>query len=93
MQMVYNSDAFAVVEIEVPASASLSAVPEAGSPGHAGFEIVDKMARTDIFLVGDIARQFREGVEELSRNDPTPDQVDEFISRFTGLQQQPLILH
>ena len=107
MQMVYNSEAFAVVEIEVPASVSATpmapadasiasasaAEPSADEPGRAAFEIVDKMARTDIFLTGDIARQFREGVEALSRNDSTPDQIDEFISRYTGLPRQPLILH
>ncbi len=95
MQMLYNSDAFAVVEITVPPSAQAvaDADDDFAPPTRDGFEIVDKMARTDIFLVGAIARQFRAGVEELSKGDPTPDQVDEYISRYTGLPQQPLILH
>lgn len=94
MQMLYNSDAFAVVEIDVP-----SAIPDdeardgVDALSHGGFEIVDKMARTDIFLVGAIAQQFREGVEALSQGEPTSDQVDEFISGFTGMPQQPLVLH
>jgi len=99
MQMLYNSDAFTVVEIEVPAPASASSGAAEGTsaaePGHArgGFEIVDKLARTDIFLMGDIARGFREGVEALSKDDASSDQVDAFISRYTGLPQQPLVLH
>ena len=95
MQMLYNSDAFAVVEIDVPASASVTSLTADETPGPArgGFEIVDKMARTDIFLIGAVAESFREGVEELSRQDPTADQVDEFISHYTGLPQQPLVLH
>jgi hypothetical protein len=98
MQMLYNSDAFTVVEIEVPASASPAAAEGTSAdtaPGHArgGFEIVDKLARTDILLMGDIARVFREGVEALSKDDASSDQVDAFISRYTGLPQQPLVLH
>jgi hypothetical protein len=99
MQMLYNSDAFTVVEIEVPALASASPAAADGAsdaaPGHArgGFEIVDKLAQTDIFLMGDIARGFREGVEALSKDEASSDQVDEFISRYTGLPQQPLVLH
>jgi hypothetical protein len=93
MQMLYNSDAFAVVEIEVPPSAAFPAEDEMPGRARGGFEIVDKLARTDIFLTGAIAQQFREGVEALSRSDPTSDQVDEYISHYTGLPQQPLVLH
>lgn len=94
MQMLYNSDAFTVVEIEVPASSDCTTDPgRAAARPCGGFEIVDKVARTDLFLTGDLARQFREGVEALSRDDPTADQVDAFIARFSGLPQQPLVLH
>ena len=58
-----------------------------------GYEIVDKFARKEIYIEGALAQQFREGVEELARNEPTQDQVEEFIGRYTGLPQQPLILH
>ncbi len=93
--MVYNSDTFVVVELDVPVA------PGAGDPVEAtdmllsrgGYEIVDKFARKEIYLEGAMAQHFREGVEELARNDPTPDQVDEFIGGYTGLPQQPLVLH
>jgi hypothetical protein len=32
-------------------------------------------------------------VEELARQEPKQDQVEEFIGRYTGLAQQPLVLH
>ena len=95
MQLLYNSDSFTVVQFDVPAPA------ESDRPDHhptehlsrGGYEIVDKFARKEIYIEGAMAQHFREGVEELARNEPTQDQVEEFIGRYTGLPQQPLILH
>ena len=93
--MVYNSDTFVVVELDVPVAAVEGDALQAGDAtlSRGGYEIVDKFARKEIYLEGAMAQQFREGVEELARNDPTPDQVEEFIQRYTGLPQQPLVLH
>jgi len=93
--MVYNSDTFVVVELDVPVAAVEGDRLEAGESPllRGGYEIVDKFARKEIYLEGALAQRFREGVEELARNDPTPDQVEEFISQYTGLPQQPLVLH
>jgi hypothetical protein len=92
--MVYNSDTFVVVELDVPADADAGGLAE-GEPvlSRGGYEIVDKFARKEIYLEGVLAQTFREGVAELARHDPTPEQVEEFISRYTGLPQQPLVLH
>jgi len=93
--MVYNSDTFVVVELDVPVAATADDRLAAGDAplSRGGYEIVDKFARKEIYLEGALAQHFREGVEELARNDPTPDQVEEFIGRYTGLPQQPLVLH
>jgi hypothetical protein len=88
--MVYNSDNFVVVEIDLPGD-PLAADDATRSRG--GYEIVDKFARREIYLEGVLAQQFREGVAVLARSDPTAEEVDEFIGRFTGLPQQPLVLH
>jgi len=103
MQMLYNSDSFAVVLFDVAAAVAPQAVLApadaavgAGAPeplSHGGYEIVDKFARKEIYLEGALAQHFREGVAELARNDPTPEQVEEFIAGYTGLPQQPLVLH
>jgi hypothetical protein len=89
--MVYNSDTFAVVELDVPVEGAAGEGAQGLSRG--GYEIVDKFARKEIYLDGALAEHFREGVEELARNDPTPEQVEEFIAKYTGLPQQPLVLH
>ena len=93
--MVYNSENFVVVELDVPVAPvegdSLQASDTLLSRG--GYEIVDKSARKEIYIEGALAQHFREGVEELARGEPTQEQVEEFIGRYTGLSQQPLILH
>jgi transcriptional regulator of nitric oxide reductase len=93
--MVYNSDNFVVVELDVPVAPREGDTLEASDTplSRGGYEIVDKFARKEIYIEGALAQQFREGVEELARNEPTQDQVEEFIGRYTGLAQQPLILH
>jgi hypothetical protein len=93
--MVYNSDAFVVVELEVPVPpVEGDTLQPSDTPlSRGGYEIVDKFARKEIYLEGALAQHFREGVEELARTDPTADQVEEFIGRYTGLAPQPLVLH
>lgn len=81
MQMLYNSDSFAVVQIQVPvpgaasgaatdtapggAADGSSAFPGAGPLVRDGFEIVDKAAQREIFIEGALAERFQQGVEAL----------------------------
>lgn len=81
MQMIYNSPNYCVVEFKDD------------DQGHGGFEIMDKTARREIFIVGVLASRFRENVSELIAGEPSTEEVDEFLSRFGGLMQQPLTLH
>lgn len=89
MHMLYNSDSFAVLQFELPASEN--GQPAQGSRG--GYEIVDKFARKEIFLEGPVAQRFREGVDHLVETEPTEEALDEFIGRYTQLAQQPVTLH
>jgi len=93
--MVYNSDNFVVVELDVPVPLREGDILEASDTplSRGGYEIVDKFTRKEIYLEGALAQNFREGVEELARGEPTQDQVEEFIGRYAGMAQQPLILH
>ena len=104
MQMLYNSDSYAVVLFDVAAAISPSdssapaetliggrAAPEPLS--HGGYEIVDKFARKEIFLQGAMAESFKEGVEALIQTSPSEEEIDDYIERFASLMQQPVILH
>jgi len=87
MQLLYNSDSFVVVQFDPPEE-STHAV---GSRG--GYEIVDKMARKEIYLQGAVAESFQRGVEALVQQGPDEALLDEFIAGFTTLAQQPVMLH
>jgi len=89
MHMLYNSDSFAVLQIEFGLS---DAQAEEGPRG--GFEIVDKFARKGIFIEGAVARSFKDGVQALiDSGSRSQEALDEYISGYTTLAQQPVHLH
>jgi uncharacterized protein DUF3567 len=90
MLMLYNSDNFAIVQIDVPDS---MAARGDGPLRGGGYEIVDKFARKEIFLQGNLAQSFKDGVEALIRTEPSEEEMDDFIGRFTALAQHPVVLH
>lgn len=81
MNMIYNSKNYCVVEFK----------DVEGEFG--GFEIMDKLGRREIYIGGDLAQHFRDDVQELIESEPSEEQVDDFLSRFEGLMQHPLVLH
>ncbi len=91
MHMLYNSDSFSVVAIDIPDAGAAGA--EATEASRGGFEIVDKFAQKDIFIEGDVAERFKAGVEALMQTKPSEEDIDEFIGRFASLMPQPLVLH
>ena len=87
MQMLYNSDHFTVLQIDVPGSDAETV------PARGGYEIVDKFARKGIFIEGAVARSFKDGVQALIDAGPTEEALDDYISGYTTLAQQPVWLH
>jgi hypothetical protein len=91
MHMLYNSDSFAVVKFEVPTQDTLLSGDPALTRG--GYEIVDKFARKEIFIEGAMAESFKQGVDALILTEPSEEEMDEYIDRFSSLMQQPVVLH
>ena len=91
MHMLYNSDSFAVVAFEIPYGPVAEGEPVPEPRG--GFEIVDKFAKKDIFLEGAVAESFKAGAMALMAGEPSEEDIDEYISRFTAVMHQPLVLH
>lgn len=83
--MIYDSQHFCVFEFEGPTAGSDRQV--------GGYEIMDKNLRREIFLGGQDAEVFRRNVQELIEQGPTSDEVDEFLQGFSGLMNQPVVLH
>ena len=86
MQMLYNSDSFAVVSFDVPADQGEGALT------RGGYEIVDKFARKEIYIQGALAESFKQGVQALVETGPSEEEMDAFIERFAVLSRQPLVL-
>jgi hypothetical protein len=85
MNMIYNSPHFCVVEF--------SDFGDADRHASGGFEIMDKSLRREIFLGGEEAERFRASVAALIEQEPSLDEMDEFLHGYTGLMTQPLTLH
>ena len=90
MHTLYNSDSFTVVLFEIPTA---DAGAGSGEASRGAFEIVDKFAQKDIFIEGTMAEHFQAGVEALMEEEPSEEELDEYIGRFTSLMPQPLVLH
>lgn len=86
MELLYNSDSFTVLQIDVPASLR-------DGPARGGLEIVDKFARKGIFLEGAVAQGFRDGVQKLIDTGPSEEALDDYIGSYTALAQQPVQMH
>ena len=82
MQLLYNSDSFAVVHFDM-----------ATEKTHGGYEIVDKLAKREIYLQGVLADSFQRGVQALVDAESDAEVLDDFISGWTVMAQQPLALH
>lgn len=94
MQMLYNSDSYTVVEIDVPTQETAPiGVPEGAALRRGGFEIVDKFARKEIFIEGALAQTFKEDVEALIEQQPSIEEFDDYLARFSPMMQQALVLH
>ena len=91
MHMLYNSDSFAVLAFEIPHGPLGEGQPVPEPRG--GFEIVDKFAKKDIFLDGAVAESFKAGALALMAGEPSEEDMDEYIGRFTAVVHQPLVLH
>ena len=95
MQMLYDSDSYAVVLFEVgsdatPADASSTAPAE---PKRGGYEIVDKFAGKETFISGSLAASFRAGVDALIESSPSEEEIDDYLDGFSALMHQRLVLH
>lgn len=81
--IIYNSAYYSVLEYRT----------EDGDGAIIGFEIVDKGTRRSFFASGNEAECFRAEVAKIVEDDPSYDEIDEFLGGYAGLMTQPLALH
>ena len=92
MEMLYNSDSYAVVHFEL-AGENVPARPLLAGLTRGGYEIVDKASKREIDLDGALAEHFKRGVENLINTEPSEEDIDSFLSGYTVLAHQPVVLH
>ena len=93
MQMLYNSDNYAVVQIELSQDDAPQLPQDATALTRGGYEIVDKFARKEMFIEGALAESFKEGVEALIENSPSVEEFDAYLERYAGMATQPVVMH
>ncbi|MCH8181421.1 MAG: DUF3567 domain-containing protein [Proteobacteria bacterium] len=95
MHMLYNSDSYAVVQIELPTQDRPSGQAQEQATGltRGGYEIVDKFARKELFIEGALAEQFKVGVEALIESSPSVEEFDAYLERYAGMALQPVVMH
>lgn len=94
MHMLYNSDNYAVVQIEMTQlQEAIPTATEAAPLTRGGYEIVDKFARKEFFIEGAMAESFKEGVEALIETSPSIEEFDAYLERYAGMALQPVVMH
>lgn len=95
MHMLYQSDSYVVVRFDLPDTADGATLAgDAGGDGaRGGLEIVDRLARKEVFIQGELAESFLRGARALAEREPSAEDFDDYIAGFTTLAQQPLALH
>ena len=77
MNIIYASDNYYVVEY----------------PAQHGYELVDKRVQRGTFFQGDVADRFARSLQDTVAAEPSEERVDEFLSSFDILLNQPLVIH
>ena len=93
MNMLYDSDTFAVVHIQtdVPPEAGRAATAVT-MPRH-GFEIVDKRSGKEIYLDGSWAERFQQQIQLWQTHTPTQEEVEDTLEGYTQLAQTRVQMH
>jgi hypothetical protein len=94
MNMLYDSDAFAVVHIQadVPAEGEVAVADGPQIPRH-GFEIVDKRSGKELYLDGSWAELFQQQITDWQRRTPSQEEVESTLEGYAVLAQMPVVMH
>ncbi|AOF84254.1 hypothetical protein BSY239_91 [Hydrogenophaga sp. RAC07] len=94
MNMLYDSDAFAVVHIlaNAPAEGEDTSAQGPQIPRH-GFEIVDKRSGKEVYLDGSWAEMFQIQITAWQQSTPSQEEVEDTLEGYAELAQMPVVMH
>ena len=58
-----------------------------------GFQSVDKRSGKELYLDGSWAEMFQQKILAWQREAPTQEEVEDTLDRYTGLAQNPVVVH
>ena len=93
MQMLYDSESFAVMHMQPDAQDDNAPKQEHPQLERHGFEIVDKRSGKEVYLDGSWAEMFQEQILAWQRDTPTQEEVEDALDRYAGLAQNPVVVH
>jgi hypothetical protein len=97
MQMLYDSDSFAVVQIHANVDDTMidktSALPAPLQLERHGFEIVDKRSGKEVYLDGSWAELFQQRLNVWQQKTPTQEEVENMLEGYAELAQTPVSVH
>lgn len=91
MNTLYDSESFAIVRLLTPLQDTPT--PQGLQMARHGFEIVDKRSGKEVYLDGSWAELFQKQLSAWQAQAPTQDEVEATLEQFSGLAQQPVVLH
>mgnify|MGYP003474481173 FL=1 len=93
MQMLYDSESFAVMHMQPDAQDDDAPEQERPQLERHGFEIVDKRSGKEVYLDGSWAEMFQQQILAWQRDTPTQEEVEDALDRYAGLAQNPVVVH
>lgn len=93
MQMLYDSDSFAVVHMQADAAEEKKALSSRPLLARFGFEIVDKRSGKEVYLDGSWAELFQMKITAWQLNTPTQEEVEQTLDCYAELAQNPVVMH
>ncbi len=97
MQMLYDSDTFAVVQIhanaDVDQTAARGALPTVPQLVRQGFEIVDKRSGKEVYLDGSWAELFQMRLNVWQQKTPTQEEVEDMLEGYAELAHTTVSVH
>jgi hypothetical protein len=93
MNLLYESDAFAVMHVLTNVNEDSTARKDKPQLERHGFEIVDKRSGKEVYLDGSWAEMFQQQIQAWQQHTPTQEEVEDTLESYSGLAQQPVLVH
>lgn len=93
MQMLYDSESFAVMHMQPDAQDDDAPEQERPQLERHGFEIVDKRSGKEVYLDGSWAEMFQMRINAWQQNTPSQEEVETTLEGYSGLAQMPVVVH